>query len=383
MNTIQLILTEGNIYLIIFIYLWITVILESSIQFSKHKFFFLVSSSILLTLFIGCRWETGTDWTPYKELFDYLQLDWSFLLNVYHFDIGYVFFNAIVRFFTDNYTIFLLINSGVTIYFLSTFIYKTSPYPNLSILFFYTNFMLSQFMGSNRRMMAIVFVLWSFYYMYKNIRNRSILNLGLAFSFHRSSIANFIVYFIPLKAFNVKKTLIILLTSCLIGLLQIPAKLVESCGIILSSFINNPIVEKMVFYSENNDDHLVYGTGSLIISTLLAIIKRSILLTFYIYILKKHQTDRLTEFFYNIYIIGFAGYLFFIGSFFQMLTTYLAFIEVALIGRIYSYTDGRTKILFCSIFTLYGIFQIINALNIYPELYIPYIPFWSSTNRIL
>ena len=377
----SLFITKGSIYLILFLYLWINTILESSSQCSKHKYLYIKFSSLILALFIGFRWETGTDWDSYKLLFDTLELNWTFLLNVYHFDIGYVLFNALIKLFTDNYTIFLVFNSGITMFFLTKLIIKTSPYPNLSLLYFYTAFMISQFMGSNRRMMAMVFILWLFYYIHNNQKKKSYLNLGLAFSFHRSSIINLISFFIPQKAFTLKQTFIILCSSFIIGILQIPAKIIALTGSILATFLNNPIVEKMVFYSENNDEHLTYSTGSLILSTVLAVVKRSILLTFYLYVLQKNRTDKLTQFFYNIYITGFAGYLFFIGSFFQMLTTYFAFIEILLISRIYNYTSGKIKLLFCCIFTLYGIFQILNAINVYPELYLPYLPFWTTHNR--
>ncbi|WP_346711903.1 EpsG family protein [Phocaeicola plebeius] len=381
MEILELICTDGYIYLILFLFLWFNTILESSVQISKYKYFLFSLSSIILISFIGFRWETGTDWEAYKDLFDTLQLDWSFLFNVYHFDIGYVLFNALIKLFTNDYTLFLICNSGITIFFLAKLIIKTSPYPNLSLLFFYTNFMIAQFMGSNRRMMAMVFILWFFYYIYNKEKKYSYLNLGVSFIFHRSAIANILGYYIPKKVFSLQQTITILIISFIIGILQVPARTIEIAGNFLSTFINNPIIEKMVFYSENNEEHLVYGTGSLIISTTLAVAKRSILLAFYIYIIKRHNIDKLTQFFYNIYILGFAGYLFFIGSFFQMLTAYLAFIEILLIGRMYAYTNGKVKLIFCTLISFYGFLQMANALNVYPELYIPYIPFWSNLQR--
>ena len=363
------------------IVLGLNTILESSMQTKKYKKIIFYFSSLILACFIGFRWETGTDWEPYKKLFDSLQLDWTFLFNVYHFDIGYVLFNAIVRLFTDNYTLFLIFNSGVTIYFLSKLILISSPFPNLSLLFFYTNFMIAQFMGSNRRMMAMVFCLWLFYYVYQNRNKMSYFCLFSSFIFHRSSIIGLLTYIIPTQLISIKNTFLLLLGAFLIGLLQLPAKIIELIGITLSAFISNPLVEKMVFYSENNEEHLVSGTGSLLISTILAVVKRSVFLIMYIYIIKKNKIDNLTAYLYNIYIIGFVGYLFFIGSFFQMLSAYFAFIEIILISRMYSYTNGKFKIVFCFILFFYGLFQMMNALNIYPELYMPYLPFWTTISR--
>lgn len=382
MELINRLLLEGKIYLFLYLLLWILVIFESSKYFSQYKKTTFLCSSIILWLFIGLRWETGTDWNSYKELFDSLELNWTFLFNIYHFDIGYVLLNALTRLFTDSYTVFLIFNSGITIYFLYKLIKKLSPYPNLSQFFFYTNFMIAQFMGSNRRMMAMIFVLWFFYYIFIKKKVYSVINIGLSFVFHRSSLVNILTYSIPHYIFSERKTILILIFSLFIGLLQIPAKIVEFSGNILATVINNPIVEKMVFYSENNEEHLVYSTGSLFLSTLLAVIKRSIFLIFYIYIIRRNNIDKLTQFFYNIYILGFAGYLFFIGSFFQMLTAYFTFIEIILIGRMYSYISGKAKIFFCLLLSIYGFFQMMNAFSIYTELYMPYLPFWTTIQRL-
>ena len=119
MEILELICTDGYIYLILFLFLWFNSILESSVQISKYKYFLFSLSSIILISFIGFRWETGTDWEAYKDLFDTLQLDWSFLFNVYHFDIGYVLFNALIKLFSNDYTLFLICNSVITIFFLA------------------------------------------------------------------------------------------------------------------------------------------------------------------------------------------------------------------------------------------------------------------------
>lgn len=349
-----------------------TALLESSSIFSKYKKYYFLFSSVILFLMIGCRWQTGTDWDSYYSLFANLDLSWAFLLANNSFDVGYLFMNALVRLFTDNYALFLLINAGVTIFFLSKLLITTSPYPNLSLFFFYTNFMMSHFMGSNRRMMALVFVLWVFYWVFQKKRKKAWACLGTAFIFHRTSIVNSISFFVPDKYFSFRRTLIVLSGALLVGILQMPVRLMEILGALMSSFINNPLITKMIDYSDTEDMAMTYSTGSMLVSTFLAVTKRSVFLFFYIYILKRYKVDRLTMFFYNLYIIGFVGYLCFIGSFFQILTTYFALVEIILIARMYSYTTGKFKLFFCFMLSLYGLLQLINSLSVYPELYIPY-----------
>lgn len=380
MSGINLILENGHLYLFLLLYLWLFVVLESSQKFSYYKKFSFLLSSFILFLVIGCRWETGTDWNSYLLLFQEIKIDLSFLLMANSFDVGYLFFNAIIRVFTDNYVLFLLINSGITIFLLSKLLNKISPYPNLSLFFFYTNFMISHFMGSNRRMMSLVFVLWMFYFIYQNKKKWYTIYWGLAFAFHRSALVNIVSIFVSRKIFSLQRTIFFLILALLIGVFQLPIKMMEYAGKLLSTIINNPIVDKMLVYSDTEDAAMTYSTGSLLLSTTLAVIKRSILLSFYIYVLKKSKVDPMTCFFYNLYVIGFIGYLCFIGSFFQILTTYFALIEIVLVARIYSYTSGRLKTVFCLVLGLYGFLQLVNALSIYPDLYIPYTSFWTFIN---
>lgn len=196
----------------------------------------------------------------------------------------------------------------------------------------------------------------------------------------RSALVNIVSVFVSRKIFSLQRTIFFLILALLIGVFQLPIKMMEYAGKLLSTIINNPIVDKMLVYSDTEDAAMTYSTGSLLLSTTLAVIKRSILLSFYIYVFKKSKVDPMTCFFYNLYVIGFIGYLCFIGSFFQILTTYFALIEIVLVARIYSYTSGRLKTVFCLVLGLYGFLQLVNALSIYPDLYIPYTPFWAFIN---
>lgn len=95
-----------------------------------------------------------------------------------------------------------------------------------------------------------------------------------------------------------------LILALLIGVFQLPIKMMEYAGKLLSTIINNPIVDKMLVYSDTEDAAMTYSTGSLLLSTTLAVIKRSILLSFYIYVLKKSKVDPMTCFFIIFMSLG-------------------------------------------------------------------------------
>lgn len=366
------IIIKGQVYLLLLLYFLIVVWLESSKVFSRYKYFFLFVSSFLLCILIGCRWETGTDWLPYKNLFETLQLDWTFLINVYHFELGYVLFNAIIKLFTSDYSIFLLINAAVTIGLLAILLKKITFYPNISLLLFYSNFCIIQFMGSNRRMMAMVLVLWVFYYYVKTQYKKGYVSLGFAFLLHKTSIIAFFAKYIKKEVWPAKRTLKILLICLVIGVLGIPQLLLDQFMGLISYLPGMDVIDQLKLYSENEEEHIQTGTGSIFFSTILAVCKRGIFLIFYYYIIKHKSVDEISKYFLNIYVLSICGYLIFMGSFFQMLTAYFTFVEILLAGRIFLYTNAKEKLIFCYLIGFFALMQVINALNVYPELYLPY-----------
>ena len=365
---------EGKIYLFFFLWFFVLAILEVSKDLKPYRNLLAFSSFLLLAFFTGLRWETGTDWLSYKELFDTLELNWTFLLNVYSFDIGYVVLNAIVRFFNDDYTFFLLVDSFIAVGIVFWFLKKHSTNTNISFFVFYNAFFVAQFMGSNRRMISLGAGLFVFYFVYEKKYKKYLVWQTLAFLFHRTSVLLFLTWFIPRNRFTSKQVLTILIVCLIIGIPQLPFKIVGILGETLSSFSSNSIIEKMLFYSENSENVIPENTNPLILMTL-SVIKRSVFISFYFYVIYKNKgvLDSLSDYFFNIYIVGFAIYLLFNGSpIFQMLSTYFTFIEIALIGRFWGYTEVRTKFIFLGILLLYGFFQLLSSLNTYPELYIPY-----------
>lgn len=113
------------------------------------------------------------------------------------------------------------------------------------------------------------------------IYHKSLISLSIAFLFHRSSIINLILYLIPSNAFSAK-TIIKSFSICfIIGILQLPEKFIQFIAGLLSFALHVPLVELLTFYSENGEEHLVNATGSLFLSTILALGKRIIFLIFY------------------------------------------------------------------------------------------------------
>ena len=325
-------------------------------------------------MFTGLRWETGTDWNSYSELFRDVDVSFGdvFFIQLYSFDFGYVFLNILVKYFTNSYTVLLLVDSFIALGLVFLFIKKYSPNPNISIFVFYNAFFVAQFMGSNRRIVALGLTLFAISSVIK--KSKFWFFQTTSFLFHKSSIVALIAKFVPKKRFSKNKILAILIISLLIGILQIPLKILELISGILSSFSGFSVIDKLSTYTLESDN-IVLGNRNPILMMILSIIKRCVFLIFYLIIIykKKGKLDFTTDFFLNIYIVGFSLYLLLNGSeVIQVSSSYFTFIEIVVIGRFWNYADKRDKLAFLPILFFYGFFQLVSSLTAYPELYIPY-----------
>jgi hypothetical protein len=228
-------------------------------------------------------------------------------------------------------------------------------------------------MGSNRRMMAMVFMLWAIYYLYHNSKKRFFFLLFLSFLFHRSSIIGLILLFLPKNKISVQMSMIILICCLLLGIFKIPFKMFENIGLLLSKTTNITIVQRIVIYSQDSDLHMAAGAiSNIFLRSIFGVLKRCITLFLCIYIIQNNKIDKLTGFLFNVYILGFGMYVLFVGVFFQVVAAYFTLIEVILIGRIYRYAHAWSKITILFILLLYAVLQLTNTLNTYPTAYLPY-----------
>lgn len=382
MQLIERLTSDGFTYLAVYLFLFTLTAIECSFPLPKKlRFQFARISVVGLTLMLGLRWKTGTDWEPYLDLFENITPDISTLLAVYHFDIGYVFLNGLVRLFSNNYTIFLLFNSAIGMALIYEFIRRCSPLPNLSIFIFYNSYFVVHFMGGNRRIIAIGFLLLLFSEIQRTSIARFAILQSIAFSFHRTSAIGLLARFIPDKPFSYRLILILFLICGTFGALQISVSLVEAIGTFLFKFSSLPIIEKMVFYGETSAEH-VSENVDVFVQTILALSKRAIFLVLFFYALRHEKVNLKFTRLLNIYIVGIAIYLIFIGSpIFQVLSTYFSATEIALTGIATAGLNRSMRIFICGLLFPYGILQLLSAINPYPDLYLPYLWVFSAPRQ--
>jgi hypothetical protein len=378
-DVIHKLFSEGLIYLLIFLILFFLTVIESIHEFNKYSKVTSIISIVFLILFTSFRWNTGTDWKSYNDLFQDVDVNFGelFFIQLYSFDFGYVFLNILVKYFTSSYTVLLIVDSCIALGLVFLFIKKYSPNPNLSIFVFYNAFFVAQFMGSNRRIIAMglsLFAISSFIY-----KSNFWFFQTASFFFHKSSIVAFISKFVPKERFSIYKIAIILIVSLLVGVFQIPFKILELISGTLTSYSGFSVIDKLSVYTIESED-IVLGNRDPVLMMFLSIVKRCVFLIFYLIIIYKRngKLDLITNFFLNIYIVGFSLYLLLNGSeVIQVSSSYFTFIEIVLIGRFWNYAYKRDKLIFLPVLFIYGFFQLVSSLTAFPELYIPYKSFFN------
>jgi hypothetical protein len=114
----------------------------------------------------------------------------------------------------------------------------------------------------------------------------------------------------------------------------------------------------------------------------LGLFKRCLFLAFFFLTIRRMTQRGLHAKLLNLYIVGLAIYVLFSGSpIFQALSTYFTIVEIGLVGiSIVMLVDYKRKVFLIFLF-LFGLLQMLSALNPYPDLYIPYLSIFSDVKR--
>ena len=137
------------IYILVATVLFYVAYIAKGLRYQKKAYLCL---SIMLVLFDGLRWESGTDWGNYYQYFTTCLMG-----DNSHFEVGYQTINRVVRSLTSSYTIFLLILAVALYTCLGLFFKKNSVAPILSLALFFALFV--SYQGMNRQFIAICFCL--------------------------------------------------------------------------------------------------------------------------------------------------------------------------------------------------------------------------------
>lgn len=351
--------------LIIFLFLLSS--LEFIVLKRQIKYLIMVLMVIIISIIEGLRYETGTDWIPYYEFF-YTPT----IFETGLFEIGYVYFQILVKKFTENYIVFLFLLTSLKNFIIYSSLYKLSNKSLIVIPIFFSGTI--GYIGANRQWIAVAFVMLS----YININNwHKWIYLFLGFLFHRSVLLivpllildKYILKKIKVKNFFIKFfiifTFIIFLKNTLLNIY------INLALIIFENFWKNSIIiDKFKYYL------LPFQIEYL--NMILGILKNSIILIIYFIINKKNKViyQKYDSFILFGFIFGLLNYTLFYGKM-QVLVArggiyFFSIFTPLILNLIIKELNSYKKLIGYFIIILYSVFTFYRGISIYPELFIPY-----------
>lgn len=273
---------------------------NKDVQFVKN--WMMSIAYIILVAQMGLRWETGTDWEPYLEMYKNLEQNFEWGKESYfNFEIGYVLFVQLIYKLFDSYSALLFIHAIVYYFFIFKSFNYFSRYFFPALLLFYS--ITLGMLGSSRSLMAVGIGMYSLVFLDKKKYIYFLLFLAIAFSFHTTSLLYGTYFFIRNKA-KIWQIFILILTCLIIGMTSLPVKIFA-----LSGGLNETALNKAIIYMQRAEEDLAAG------SSYIGLIKRIVLASVFLYYRDK-ITSKLPAFnlMLNGYIFCIAFYFLFYKS---------------------------------------------------------------------
>lgn len=369
-----------QLYLIIYLIPIILCLFDTKKTSNSNKKGIVIFLIITLTLFRGLRWETGTDWEQYYDVFYDSKWNNIFLLmraTGTPMEFGYVFFNVFVKSIYDSYSLFLIISNLFILISYYSFSFKYSKYPIITFttILFSTNFF------PVRQDLAISILLYAYHFLIEKKTKHFFILIFIATCIHNASFVFGILYFLRKSHFSYLKTYTILISCIVFSTL---ANKVISFIISYSTFLPPVIAVKLHAYSNLEATDGLSQKG--IAATILVFIYVTFSIFYTNYLKKKKEISKLqhVNLFLTSTIILYASQFFFVGNliYFSRLGTCFSIVNNILLVN--------ALILCCNIINkklrkrnialippiliviLFFLFRFSRMITLYPELHFPY-----------
>lgn len=330
------------------------------------KRFILLLLGLLFLLFRGLRWDTGTDWGQYLNVFHSAQWDNIFSFHRYgdeFMEFGYVFLNVLIKSVFGHYSAFLLIVNAFVLISYARFSWRFSLYPLIA----FAILMLSYGFFPVRQNLAIAIALYAFPYFFKRQHLGFVAVVLAAFSVHTSAIVLLFMYGLR-KPFPVAFSLFASIASFFLGayiktLLIGLAKLLSVFG----GLFSNRILVYLDFFSVESNR----GVAGMVLS----------LIFYLLFVLYRPRVsrDRLPVYnvFLNMFVLTavisnlFSAYFVELGR----IASLFAFSGSVLLAELFHYVNKQeSKLLVLGYFVLccYLFYRFYGWLDFFPQVHFPY-----------
>jgi hypothetical protein len=319
----------------------------------------LILMGIVMVVFAGIRWETGTDWPNYLTYFNIME---KVQLWRSAMEIGYEFLVRSFKIvFGGNYTLFLFECAIIITSFNYYSIYKLSPYPFFSLFLF-----LSYSAGGSsfgvRQDISLCLTLFSFIFIQQRSFPKFVLFVCLAALVHKSAVVFFPAYYLYNLKWNVLTVLAVLFVLAISFYLS--GYLIQTIGSIIAE-------RKTEFYLDLGQEAFEDPYTTLIKGLSGRILFLLLLLPMVDY---SDDGDKVFNGLFNLYVFGIILYTIFthLNPIFSRIARSYDMFQILAIPLAYYNASRRYKIILIGIVFAFSIYKFTSTIKNDPGILVPY-----------
>lgn len=324
-------------------------------------------SFVLLVLFDGMRWQTGTDWNSYLYYFQGCLNSQNDLDAL--FEPGYIAINQAVRSVTEHYTVLLTILAIITYSGFFLFIRRYSPLPFLSLFLLFVTML--PYQGMNRQYIAIVICLSGIPFLLKQQNWRFVFCVFFAMLFHTTAIFFLLAFFLK-KRYSLKFYYYLMGSAALLCISGVMGRV----SALSLNVLGGAIGYRLALYSSGG----IFESS--FFSRTMGVAMRALFIVPVLFAM--HKKVRLPDnavFIFNMYLMGALFYCLFTGTILQVLVArgmlYFSIFQIILIPYILLlYRKAFSKQTLLAFLYVYFVFLMVRGIHNYDEgEYNPFIPY--------
>jgi len=192
------------IYIVIFLLFYSASILEVGGLKKNQASWLFLGLAVLLILFVGLRYNTGSDWFMYTRLFDGEPFETEY---------GYLLLNNFFKKIIDNYYVLQFFVTLFFVFSIGRFYKKEAPYPMAALTLLMSFMLFNILMAQVRQSIAVAIIVLFSNYIFERKLLRFLLVIFVASFFHSSAVAAIPLYFLHRNYGKIIPVLLILVSN--------------------------------------------------------------------------------------------------------------------------------------------------------------------------
>lgn len=354
-----------EVYIVFVFILFLFSVYEVFYSNKEIKRYFLFLSFLGAVFIVGFRWETGTDWVPYKKAFEYAS-NWLYVVKRWGSELGYGTLTWGIRNLTRDYSWFLIVHAILFYGLLLRAFTKLTAYPNVAFMFYFASSL--GIVGSNRQLIALVILLNGIAFLLHNEKVKYWISIALSFTMHVTSLLG-VVYFFLNRYLPKKVIYLSIILAFFFGFSSLPVKLFGS------------FAQLGEYFTYKTEAYLKTADTALYGFSVMGVGKRAVFFIFFLYVRDKLVVKNgAYNILFNGYWFGLLMYLAFADSLSVMISRgslYFNIMEGLLLSSVLVLIkQSVNRGMYLIVLLILSILLMYQSISVYPHIFDPYKGIW-------